>query len=108
MTEFLSMVITTIDTPMTLFFLIVGIFLTLFLQFPQLFNVKHFLQIIQSKQVQESGKHTITPLQALFTAMSTSLGMGNIVGPPLAIIIGGPGALFWLVAFSFFGAVTKF
>jgi AGCS family alanine or glycine:cation symporter len=40
--------------------------------------------------------------------MSTSLGMGSIAGPPVAIAIGGPGALFWLVVYAFFGCVAKY
>ena len=36
------------------------------------------------------------------------IGMGNIVGPSLAIMVGGPGALFWLLVYIFFGAVIKF
>lgn len=39
--------------------------------------------------------------------MASSIGIGNIVGPSLAIVIGGPGALFWLVVYAFFGSVTK-
>ena len=50
----------------------------------------------------------MSPTEALFTAMSTSLGMGCIAVPPLAVAVGGPGALFWLVVYSFFGSVTKF
>ena len=46
---------------------------------------------------------TINPFQAvLAAAMATTIGMGNIVGPSIAISTGGPGALFWLIAYSFF------
>jgi len=93
---------------MTVVLLMAGIFLTCLLKFPQLRNGRRFLKIINSKQINESTKNTISPLQALLTAMSTSLGSGNIVSPPLAIAIGGPGALFWIFAYSFFGSVTKY
>lgn len=97
-----------IDIPLAFIFLFVGILLTLMTGFPQLKNFKKFLRILTSKNVQKSHKNTITPLQALFTAMSTSLGMGTIVAAPLGVVIGGPGALFWIIVFSFFGSVTKF
>ncbi len=89
-------------------FLCVGIFLSIFLYFPQLRKGRKFLEIISSQQLNSSSKNTISPLQALLTAMSTSLGSGSIAGVPLAIVIGGPGALFWLVMYAFFGSVTKF
>lgn len=89
-------------------FLIVGIFLSIVVRFPQLRKGRRFLEIISSHQLNTSTKNTISPLQALMTAMSTSLGSGSIAGVPLAIVIGGPGALFWLVVYAFFGSVTKY
>jgi AGCS family alanine or glycine:cation symporter len=59
-------------------------------------------------------KHTanrtqaINPFHAVFTAMATTMGMGNVVGPSVAIFTGGPGALFWLLVYIVFGSVTKF
>ena len=97
-----------IDTIMSAVFLLVGIFLTVFIGFPQFRNGRRFIKIISSSEAQESTKNTITPLQALLTAMSTSLGSGSIAGVPLAIAIGGPGALLWLAIYAFFGSVTKF
>src|SRR3954462_11017405 len=80
-----------------------SLFLSCYLQFPQLRNVRRFFRSLTAHQTQTSTKNTISPMQALLTAMSTSLGAGNIVSPPLAIAIGGPGALFWLVVYAFFG-----
>jgi len=97
-----------IDTVVSSSFLIIGTILSCIINFPQLRYGKRFLHIITSQQATKSTKNTITPLQALFTAMSTSLGSGSIAGVPLAIAIGGPGALFWLVVYGFFGSVTKF
>ncbi len=97
-----------IDTFMSAIFLVVGIFLSMTFGFPQLRKGRRFLQILSSNQINTSTKNTISPLQALLTAMSTSLGSGSIAGVPLAIVIGGPGALFWLVVYAFFGSVTKF
>ncbi len=97
-----------IGTFLSITFLIVGIFLSIAIGFPQLKNGHRFLNIISSNELKTSTKNTISPLQALMTAMSTSLGSGSIAGVPLAIVIGGPGALFWIVVYAFFGSVTKF
>lgn len=97
-----------IHISMTILLLFTGILLSCLIKFPQLRNFKRFISIISSKQATESTRNTITPLQALLTAMSTSLGSGNIVSPPLAIAIGGPGALFWIFTYAFFASVTKF
>lgn len=106
--EYLSLFKNCIDLPMTLLFLCIGIFLTLVLAFPQFRYFSKFTQILQQKNIHESQNNSLSPIQALLTAMSTSLGMGSIAAPPVAIAIGGPGALFWLWVYAFFGGVIKF
>ena len=59
-------------------------------------------------QKSHEGTHTIKPYKALFTAMSTTLGIGTIVGPVIAISLGGPGALLGFILVSFFGSATTF
>ena len=86
-----------IDTPMSFLLLAVGIFLSIFTKFPQVRNFRNFIKILKSKDTQGKYKNTLSPTEALFTAMSTSLGMGCIAVPSIAIAMGGPGALFWLV-----------
>ena len=107
-TYILSMLMSSLDAPLTLLFLCTGMFLTFYFVFPQFRYVHSFFKLLQQKDFTKSSKNTLSPLQALLTAMSTSLGMGNIAGPPLAIAIGGPGALLWLLIYTFFGAITKF
>ena len=100
--------------PATLLFFGVGIILTLKLGFIQIRAFPRFFSLITKGVVRR--KHhgeakemkTINSFHALFTAMATTIGMGNMVGPSVAIMIGGPGALFWLIVYIFFGAVTKF
>ena len=106
--EYLSLCKSFIDLPMTLLFLCVGIFLSLILAVPQFRYFSKFFHILQQKNLHESQKNSLSPIQALLTAMSTSLGMGSIAAPPVAIAIGGPGALFWLWVYAFFGGVIKF
>ncbi len=102
--EFLKL----IDAPVALSCLFAAIVLNFLTNFPQLRKFKQFLKIVRSKEIHESTANTLSPLQALLTAMSTSLGAGTIVAPPLAIAIGGPGALFWIIIYALFACVTKF
>ncbi len=53
-------------------------------------------------------QHTISPHKALFTAMSTTLGIGTIVAPVIAISLGGPGSLFGFLLTAFFGSAATF
>jgi len=57
---------------------------------------------------QEEGKHTIPPHKALLTAMSTTIGIGTIVAPVIAINLGGPGALLGFLLTAFFGSAATY
>ncbi len=57
---------------------------------------------------EEEGEGEITSFAALCTALSATIGTGNIVGVATAVCTGGPGALFWMVAAAFFGMATKY
>ena len=97
--------------PSTLLFLLVGVILTYKTGFIQIKALPKLFSLLMKKRKKQnvlSGKNTISSFQALSTALATTLGMGIIVGPSIAIITGGPGALFWLVLYAFFGGVTKF
>lgn len=61
-----------------------------------------------SKNKQQEQAHTILPYKALFTAMSTTLGIGTIVAPVIAINLGGPGALLGFLLTSFFGSAATY
>ena len=54
------------------------------------------------------GEGTVTPFQAVATALASTVGVGNIAGVSTAITIGGPGALFWLIVSGLLGMGTKF
>ena len=56
----------------------------------------------------EAGDGEITPMQAVSTALASTVGTGNIAGVTGAIILGGPGAVFWMWVSALFGMVTKF
>ena len=97
-----------VDVPFAFTLLGTGIILSFMTNFPQFKKFKEFIRILQMKKSQESTANTLSPLHALYTAMSTSLGMGNILTPAIAIAIGGPGALFWMAVYAIFGSVSKF
>lgn len=94
----------------TIVFFGVAVYLTFKTKFVQIRAFPQFISILfrGSTSATSSNKNKISSLRALFTAMATTIGTGNVVGPSVAIISGGPGALFWLLIYIFFGAVTKF
>ena len=85
-----------------------GIFFTVYLGFPQIKYFKHGWRILSGRYVKEDTKGETTPFQALTTALSGTVGTGNIGGVALAIFLGGPAAIFWMWITAFFGMTTKF
>ena len=85
-----------------------GLFFTIYLRFPQFRYFKHGWRILSGKFVKDSTKGETTPFQALSTALSGTVGTGNIGGVALAIWIGGPAAIFWMWITAIFGMTTKF
>ncbi len=96
--------------PSIILFLGVSIYLTFKTRFIQVRGLPRFFNLIFGgvKEMKKQEKETINPFHALFAAMATTIGMGNVVSPSLAIMIGGPGALFWLVTYMLFGSVIKY
>lgn len=94
--------------PSIIFFFLVSIILTIKTGFIQVRAFPRFLRLIFKGVDQQESRGTISSFHALFTAMGTTIGMGNVVSPSLAIMVGGPGALFWMIFYMFFGSVTKF
>ncbi len=91
-------------------FILLGaaLYLTIKLKFLQFRGLPRFWQLLRTGVTERTDKAGINPFYALFNAMSTSIGMGTIVGPSVAIAVGGPGALFWLLCYAFLASVTKF
>jgi alanine or glycine:cation symporter, AGCS family len=85
-----------------------GLFFTIYLKFPQFRYFKHGWRILSGKFVKDTTKGETTPFQALSTALSGTVGTGNIGGVALAIWIGGPAAIFWMWITAIFGMTTKF
>ena len=83
-----------------------GILLTLRLKFLQIFQLPKALGLIF--KAQNKGNGDIDSFKALCTALSATVGTGNIVGVATAIAAGGPGAIFWMWMAAFFGMATKY
>tara|TARA_B100001167_G_scaffold16447_1_gene8778 strand:- start:665 stop:2347 length:1683 start_codon:yes stop_codon:yes gene_type:complete len=90
------------------FLLLVGIFFTLYLGFPQIRYFRHAIGVTSGKFDKEGAKGDTTHFQALSTALSGTVGTGNIGGVALALHLGGPAALFWMWMTAFFGMTSKF
>lgn len=96
--------------PATIIFLSTAVFFTIKTGFLQIFGISKFLSLIfnDPKKLKDGNIKTINPFHALFTAMAATIGIGNIVGPTMAIATGGPGGLFWLLLYNILGSATKF
>lgn len=86
----------------------VGAYLTIKLGFIQFRGFKHSVNLIRGKHNKADDVGEVSHFQALSTALSATVGTGNIAGVATAIILGGPGALFWMWVTAFFGMATKF
>jgi AGCS family alanine or glycine:cation symporter len=85
-----------------------GIYLTFKMNFVAFRMLKHSFNIILGRYQTADDKGLITPFQSLTTALSATVGLGNIAGVALAISIGGPGATFWMIVAGFLGMSLKF
>ena len=86
----------------------VGLFFTLYLGFPQVRFFKHAWKVVAGKYSKDAKVGDTTHFQALSTALSGTVGTGNIGGVAFAIFLGGPAALFWMWMTAFLGMTTKF
>ncbi len=85
-----------------------GIFLTFRLGFLQLRSLPYALKLAFSRNQDKKSEGDISHFQALMTAMAATVGTGNIVGIATAVVLGGPGAIFWMWVAGFFGMATKY
>lgn len=99
----------TVEMPFIVAWLIVGaVFLTLRMSFINLRMFRHAYQILRGKFDTSGVQGEVTSFQALTTALSATVGLGNIAGVAIAVSIGGPGAVFWMIVAGFLGMTSKF
>ncbi|MFB9056778.1 amino acid carrier protein [Mariniflexile ostreae] len=95
--------------PFIVIWLILGsIFFTLRLKFVNIRGFRHSLDLARGKYDDPNAPGTITHFQAMATAVSATVGLGNIAGVAVAISLGGAGATFWMFLAGFFGMSLKF
>ena len=92
--------------PLIVLILSVGIYLTMRLRLLQIRHLPRALKYMVKNE--EGGSGEVTSFGALCTALSATIGTGNIVGVATALCAGGPGALFWMILAAFFGMATKY
>ena len=88
--------------------LVTGLLLTCILRFTHLFNLREAFRIMFAGEEGKGAHGEVSQFGALCTALSATIGTGNIVGVATAIGTGGPGALFWMEVAAFFGMATKY
>jgi AGCS family alanine or glycine:cation symporter len=84
-----------------------GVFLTFYLRFVQIRKFKHSVDVIKGDYDDPNEEGDLSHFQALSSALSATIGIGNIAGVATAIHYGGPGALFWMWVTAFVGMATK-
>lgn len=85
-----------------------GIFFTFRMRFINIRAFRHAFGLIAGRYDKAGSEGEVSHFQALTTALSATVGLGNITGVAIAIAVGGPGATFWMMLAGFFGMSLKF
>ncbi len=97
------------DVPWIVLWLVVAAaVMTIYFGFVQLRMVGHAVAIVRGRYADPSHPGEVSHFQALATALSGTVGLGNIAGVAVAVSIGGPGATFWMIVAGLMGMATKF
>jgi len=98
-----------IQMPLVVLVLILGaVFFTLRFTFINIRGMRHAAGILRGTYDDPEAEGEVNHFQALSSALSATVGLGNIGGVALAVSAGGPGAVFWMVVAAFFGMASKF
>ena len=85
-----------------------GLYMSARLGFPQVTKIGYILSQTFGKMFSKAEKGKISPFAAACSALASSIGASNIVGVPVAIAMGGPGAIFWMWIIAIVGCCTKY
>ena len=97
------------DVPLIVVWLVAGgVFFTVYLRFVNIRGFLHAIRVVSGRYKAPGDPGEVSQFQALSTAVSGTVGIGNIAGVAVAISIGGPGATFWLIVSGLLGMSTKF
>jgi AGCS family alanine or glycine:cation symporter len=95
--------------PLAVLWLVIGaVFLTFRMGFINLRGFGHAIQVVRGKYTSAGAGGEVSHFQALTTALSATVGLGNIAGVAIAVTLGGPGATFWMIVAGFLGMASKF
>ena len=95
--------------PAVVLWLIIGaVFFTIYMRFVNLSGFKHAIELARGDYADPDSAGEVSHFQALATAVSGTVGIGNIGGVAVAVTVGGAGATFWLILAGFLGMSTKF
>jgi AGCS family alanine or glycine:cation symporter len=101
--------IDTVQLPFIVIWLVVAaVFLTVRMKFINLFGFSHALRVVAGRYTDPNEPGDVSHFQALTTALSATVGLGNIAGVAIAIALGGPGATFWMIVAGLIGMTAKF
>ncbi len=106
---FVSIPIGEVELPLIVAFLVAGAaFFTFYLRFINLRGLRHAIRIVMGKEDKEGEVGEVSHFQALTTAVSGTVGVGNVAHVAVAVSVGGAGAAFWMVVAGFLGMASKF
>ena len=98
-----------VNFPLVVMWLIMGaLFFTFYFKFINVKGLKHSIDITRGKFDHPETVGEVSHFKALATALSATVGLGNIAGVAIAIAMGGPGATFWMILAGFLGMSSKF
>lgn len=107
-TVFYSVTIGDVAIPLIVVWLVIAaIFFTFYLKFLNIRGFKHAIDLVRGRYSKPEDAGEVSHFQALATAVSGTVGLGNIAGVAVAISLGGPGATFWMILAGFFGMSAK-
>ena len=99
----------TIQVPFIVLILVLGaVFFTFWYRWINIRGFKHAIDVVRGKHDKPEDTGEISHFRALTSALSATVGLGNIAGVAVAIQLGGPGAVFWMLIAAVFGMTAKF
>ena len=85
-----------------------GLYMSMRLGFPQITKIGYICSQTFGKMFAKAGEGEVSPFSAACAALASSIGASNIVGVPAAVVMGGPGAVFWIWLIALIGCGTKY
>ncbi|WP_299260172.1 alanine/glycine:cation symporter family protein [uncultured Aquimarina sp.] len=96
------------DWPLLILLIGGGLFFLIYSRFTPFLYFRHAIDILRGKYDNENAPGQLSHFQALSSAIAATVGMGNISGVAIALVMGGPGAIFWMWISALIGMATKF